>query len=66
MKILHRLHPEFRFQVRGSGHYFTDHLWGDSTYREAVLEDADFSQFRRTYVQDGIHFEQLTEDVRLY
>ena len=66
MKILHRPHPEFHFKRRGSRQYFTDYLWGDSTYREAVLEDADFKQFRRTYVQDGIHFEELTEEIRLY
>lgn len=66
MKILHRIHPEFRFVVRGTGHYWTDYLWGDSTYREAVEQQVDFQRFHRTYVQDGIHFETLTEDIRLY
>lgn len=66
MKILSRIHPEFRFQIRGTGHYWTDYLWGDSTYREAVLQQADFSEFHRTYSQDGIHFEELTRAIRLY
>ncbi|MCB1165882.1 MAG: DUF1343 domain-containing protein [Leptospiraceae bacterium] len=65
MKILHRLHWQFQFQRRGA-HYFTDYLWGDSGYREAVLEGQSFSDFHRTYVQDGIQFEELTKDLRLY
>lgn len=66
IRIVRKLHPRhFYFRKRGNG-FFMDHLWGDSSMREAIMADLDFQEFESTWSDDADEFERLTEDIRLY
>lgn len=66
MRILRRLHPQsFRIQVSASG-AFMDRLWGGPSYRNAIMQDMPYEDFKRMWEGDARAFQELVSVDRIY
>ena len=67
MRLLRRLHSEhFEFRVSSDGRYFIDKLWGSPDYRTAIENDLTYDQFKKTWIQESLHFERQVRPYTLY